>query len=187
MISSFFFSGAGECEEGWQCKQRVNCPRFLQEEAKLDALPRFSPEWPKLASELKGLECDEEEDGVCCRTQFKIVGGVPVNRVEDFPFIARIHIKTGFLEEGFCGASLIHSRLLLTARHCVAEFYDYCEEERDCYAVFRDLVPGPTHHERGEFTVPLIDMYEKDDISDLAIVKLAYAVCTIFVFELYMC
>ena len=69
----------------------------------------------------------------------------------------------------------------------MAEFYDYCEEESDCYAVFRDLVRGPTNHERGEFRVPLIDMYEKDDISDLAIVKLAYAVCTIFVFELYNC
>ena len=153
---------------------------------KLETLPSSSPERTDLAFKLKQLECNEETDGVCCRTDYEIVGGVRVNRVEDFPFIARIHIKTGFLEEGFCGASLIHSRLLLTARHCVAEFYDYCEEERDCYAVFRDLVPGPTHHERGEFTVPLIDMYEKDDISDLAIVKLAYAVCTIFVFELYI-
>ena len=179
MISSFFFSGAGECEEGWQCKQRVNCPRFLQEEAKLGALPRFSPEWPKLATELKGLECDEEEDGVCCRTQFEIVGGELVTRVEDFPFVARIHIKTGFGTSSFCGASLIHWRLLLTAKHCVEQFYEQCEEERDCYAHFRDLVPGITNHEKGEFTVPLIDMFEKDGRSDLAILKLAYAVCTL--------
>ena len=131
----------------------MNCPQFLQEEAKLDALPRFSPEWPKLASKLKGLECDEEADGVCCRTQFEIVGGKVVTRAEDFPFVARIHIKTGFATSQFCGASLIHSRLLLTAKHCVEQFYEQCEEERDCYAHFRDLVPGITNHEKGEFKV----------------------------------
>ena len=157
----------------------MNCPRFLQEQAKLDALPRFSPEWPELASKLKGLECDEEADGVCCRTQFEIVGGTIVDRVEDFPFIARINFKTGPGSRSFCGASLIHSRLLLTAKHCIAEtFFDWCLQESDCYASFRDLTPGRTNHERGEFTVPLVDMFEKEGRSDLAIVKLAYAVCS---------
>ena len=149
----------------------------MQEEAKLDDLPRFSPDWAKLKIKIKGLECDEEANGVCCRTQFEIVGGELVTRVEDFPFIARINFKRGFGSRSFCGASLIHSRLLLTAKHCIGPyFFDYCLEESDCYASFRDLVPGRTNHERGEFTVPLVDMFEKDGRSDLAIVKLAYAV-----------
>ena len=175
---------AGACEDGWQCKQKANCPRYLQELGKLETLPSSSPERDALALNLKHLECNEEAEGVCCRTEYEIVGGVRVNRVEDFPFIARIHIKTGFLEQAFCGASLIHSELLLTAKHCVAEFYDYCVYESDCYAVFRDLVRGHTHHEKGEFTVPLVDMFEKEGRSDLAIVKLAYAVCTQSCFQL---
>ena len=68
-------------------------------------------------------------------------------------------------------------RLLLTAKHCIAKyFYDWCVEESDCYAYFRDLVAGPANHERGQFTVPLIEMYEKEGRSDLAIVKLAFEV-----------
>ena len=155
----------------------MDCPRFLQEEAKLDDLPRFSPDWAKLDAKIRGLACDEEANGVCCRTQFEIVGGELVTRVEDFPFIARINFKRGFGSRSFCGASLIHSRLLLTAKHCIGPyFFDYCLEESDCYASFRDLVPGRTNHERGEFRVPLVDMFQKDGRSDLAIVKLAYAV-----------
>ena len=131
----------------------------------------------KLASKLKDLECNMDADGVCCRTEYEIVGGTPVTRVEDFPYIARINFKIGWASRGFCGATLIHSRLLLTAKHCIADFfYEYCIEESDCYADFRDLVPGPTNHERGEFTVPLVELFEKEGISDLAIVKLAFAV-----------
>ena len=55
-------------------------------------------------------------------------------------------------------------------------FYEWCIDEQDCFAYFRDLVHGPANYEKGEFWVPLVDMYAKEGRSDLAIVKLAYPV-----------
>ena len=152
----------------------------MQEKAKLETLPFFSPQWGSLAKDLLGRKCSEEADGVCCRTKFEIVGGTVVEQVEDFPFVARIVFKTSFSTRGFCGASLIHPRLLLTAKHCVGPFFwEWCLDESDCYAYFRDLVPGRTNFEKGEFTIPLVDMFEREGTSDLAIVKLAFAVSRI--------
>ena len=152
----------------------------MQEKAKLETLPFFSPQWGSLAKDLLGRKCSEEADGVCCRTEFEIVGGTVVEQVEDFPFVARIVFKTSFSTRGFCGASLIHPRLLLTAKHCVGPFFwEWCLDESDCYAYFRDLVPGRTNFEKGEFTIPLVDMFEKEGTSDLAIVKLGFAVSRI--------
>ena len=63
------------------------------------------------------------------------------------------------------------------AKHCVEPtFYKWCIDEKDCFAYFRDLVPGPTNYEEGEFWVPLVDMFVNEGRSDLAIVKLAYPV-----------
>ena len=96
-------------------------------------MPSFSSEWLELLSKLKNLECNEKEDGVCCRTQYKIVNGDIVKQVEEFPFIARIHIKTGFGSSAFCGATLIHSNLLITAKHCIEPYWiDNCIDETDC-------------------------------------------------------
>ena len=64
-----------------------------------------------------------------------------------------------------------------SAKHCVEPtFYEWCIDETDCFAYFRDLVHGPANYEKGEFWVPLVDMYAKEGRSDLAIVKLAYPV-----------
>ena len=68
---------AGECEESWICKPREECPAFKEEQAKLDALTSFSPEWTALLTKLKQLECETEENGVCCnsiKTKGKLEG-----------------------------------------------------------------------------------------------------------------
>ena len=89
--------------------------------------------------------------------------------------LATLYIELIICE--ICDILQLCLRLLLTAKHCIAKyFYEWCVEESDCYAYFRDLVAGPANHERGQFTVPLIEMYEKEGRSDLAIVKLAFEV-----------
>ena len=174
-MNSFYF--LGECEEGWRCKHRENCPDFKEEQAKLEALPSFSSQWLQLLSKLKGLECKKKENGVCCRTQYKIVNRNIVKRVEEFPFMARIHIKTGFGTSAFCGATLIHSTLLLTAKHCIEPYWtDNCIDETDCLAFFRDLIPGRTNHELGQFYIPIVELFSKEGRSDLAILRLAFSV-----------
>ena len=62
---------AGECEEGWLCKPGKECPAFKEEQAKLDALTSFSPEWTALLTKLKQLECKTERNGICCKTKGK--------------------------------------------------------------------------------------------------------------------
>ena len=62
----------GGCEEGWICKPREGCPSFKEEQAKLDTLTSFSPEWTALLSKLNQLECKTEENGVCCKTKGKL-------------------------------------------------------------------------------------------------------------------
>ena len=64
-----------------------------------------------------------------------------------------------------------------SAKHCVEPtFYDWCIDETDCFAFFRDLIHGPANYEQGEFWVPFVDIFVKEGTSDLAIVKLAYPV-----------
>ena len=66
------FINPGECEEGWHCKSREECPSFKEEQAKLDALTSFSSEWTALLTKLNQLECKTEENGVCCKTKGKL-------------------------------------------------------------------------------------------------------------------
>ena len=82
-------------------------------------MPAASTERVRLAEKLESLVCEEEAESVCCRTVFEIVGGTIVEHVQDFPHIARIHFKTSYASRSFCGASLIHPQLLLTAKHCI--------------------------------------------------------------------
>ena len=65
----------GQCQEGWECKLREKCPAFQAEQTKLEALTSFSLEWLKLVSELKGLVCDKEAKGVCCKMPVRVAGG----------------------------------------------------------------------------------------------------------------
>ena len=62
----------GGCEKGWVCKPREGCPSFKEEQAKLDSLTSFSTEWFELLSELKGLECEGEKNGICCKAEGKL-------------------------------------------------------------------------------------------------------------------
>ena len=59
---------SGECEAGWHCKQRKECPAFQEEQSNLEGLKSFTPEWLELVSKLTQLECDGEDDGVCCKS-----------------------------------------------------------------------------------------------------------------------
>ena len=60
---------AGECEPGWQCRQREDCPAFKEEESNLETLTTLTPEWLKLVSKLKDLQCNGERNWVCCETK----------------------------------------------------------------------------------------------------------------------
>ena len=58
----------GECGAGLHCKQRGECPAFLEQQANLDAMTSLTPEWEKLASQLIDMKCDGVENGVCCKS-----------------------------------------------------------------------------------------------------------------------
>ena len=164
-----------------ECKAREDCPEFLAKQKLLRTLPELSLERTELISDMKDLVCDTKLKTVCCRINYEIVGGTNVTSVSQFPYMARIIIKTGPYTSTFCGAALIHINLLLSAKHCVVPFFwDWCIEEDDCYAKFRDIHPGRTNHEKGEFSVPIVEMYPKEGTSDLAVLKLAFPVTNIF-------
>ena len=57
---------SGECEAGWQCKPRDQCPAFQQKDATLKTLTHLSSEWFELASKLVDLKCAGEKNWICC-------------------------------------------------------------------------------------------------------------------------
>ena len=174
----------GRCEEGWQCRRERHCPPFLDQKDRLKRLGadfererdvQIGAEYRRLVSILKQLVCNKAEAGVCCKESLEIANGNVVQRVEDMPYIVRLLIKTDFASYGRCGASLVTSQFLLSAKHCFDTF-DLCIEETDCVANFRDLKPGRGNHEEGEFFIAIADVYDREGISDLAVVKLKHKV-----------
>ena len=65
-LSNVHVTFAGECEEGWQCRQREECIAFKEEQSNLDALTSLTPEWYKLFTKLENLKCHGEKNAVCC-------------------------------------------------------------------------------------------------------------------------
>ena len=177
----------GVCKQGWQCKRERHCNPFLDQKHWLERLekdyqqsgdedPTVGVEYQRLLDKLKQLVCNKEEKGVCCKENLEIVNGNVVQRVEDMPFIVRLIIKKDFSSNGLCGASLITPQYLLSAKHCFETFLEWCIDETDCVAYFRDLKPGRSNHELGEFSIPFVEVFEKAGISDLAVVKLKHKV-----------
>ena len=165
----------GECKPGWDCKRREHCPAFQDNLLRLKRLSSGSTEHQQLFSHVKALVCNQAERGVCCERNFEVVNGDLVRTVNEMPYMVRISLKRGFGSSSFCGASLIDSNHLLTAKHCLVSeehFYDNCILETDCVAHFRDLVPGRNNFEEGQFTIPLVEASTKRGKSDLAVLKL---------------
>ena len=156
-----------KCDEGFSCKPIHLCPLYQEKIDQLTVLRiTGGVEYENLLSSFKQLICNQAENGICCEEKFEIVNGQVVRNVEEMPFIARIHLKTGPFTSSFCGATIIASQFLLTAKHCLTTFWDYCIEELDCVAHFRDLVRGRENHEKGQFYVPIVDIYERPGRSD---------------------
>ena len=155
------------CDSGFACRSFHHCPLYQEQVGHLSELRAGGVEYEKLI-------CNKAEKGICCEETFEIVNGQVVEKVEDMPFIARIHIKDGPFTSSFCGATIIARQFLLTAKHCLTKFWEYCIEERDCVAHFRDLVRGRDNHEKGQFYIPLVDVFARPGRSDLAVVKLKH-------------
>ena len=165
----------GVCKEGWNCKKQRHCGPFLDLKDRVDRLQAIHQEgreesvgaqFEKQLGRLKELVCNKAERGVCCKQSFEVVNGNIVRNVEDFPYIARLALKTGFASSSRCGASLISSQYLLTAKHCLTKFDDECIYDYDCVAWFRDLVAGRENHEKGQFRIPLVDRFYRSTFKD---------------------
>ena len=158
----------GVCRQGWQCKNQRHCSPFLDLKDRVDRLQGMYQqdrdeavrlEYEKQLGRAKEMVCNRREKGVCCKETFEVVNGNVVRNVEDFPYIARLSIKNGFASHSLCGASLISRQFLLSAKHCLTKFYDQCIDEKDCVAHFRDLIIGRANHERGQFYIPITEVF----------------------------
>jgi secreted trypsin-like serine protease len=88
--------------------------------------------------------------------QPRIVGGVPVS-IEDYPWqaaVVRAGTSNAFFRQ-FCGGSLITSRIVLTAAHCVEDTDPECDTVPEC--VLLDTGPG-------DDGTPRIDPHEVEAI-----------------------
>ena len=122
----------GACEEGWECRQERHCDPYLDQRDRLERLEKLKGdgdngvEYQKLSDKLKQLVCNKKEEGVCCKKQLEVVNGKIVEKVGDMPFIVRLKVKTGFSDYSLCGASLIASQFLLSARDIYLSFSRPC-------------------------------------------------------------
>ena len=69
---------------------------------------------------------------------FEIANGDIVEDPAELPFLCRMHLR-GWHKSFFCGAALISPDYLITAKHCIEDFYDLCEVVEHCYVACRDL------------------------------------------------
>ena len=168
----------GACEPGFFCKSERHCPRYLDLRDRLGRLNGSTETeyYKNLERKVRERICNKAEDGVCCKESVELTNGNIVRNVEDFPFIARLTIKTGYADYSVCGAALVDSQFLITAKHCLKKFYDQCIDETDCVAHFRDLARGPTNHESGQFYIAITEIFEKAGVSDLAVAQLKHKV-----------
>ena len=170
----------GDCEESFVCRKQSHCPLFLEKKAHLDFLKKGGggAEYETLLATLKDMVCNKAKRGICCSENFEVVNGNIVRDIGEMPFIARLQLKTSYGSSSICGAALIASQFLLCAKHCFDfDFYNLCISERDCVAYFRDLRhTGIGSHDRGEFYIPIFDIFKKSGHSDLVVVKLKHPV-----------
>ena len=88
---------AGDCETVMECKVKEDCPEFLEKQKMLRTLANPSPERSHLLANMKGLVCNPKQRGVCCRTNYEIIGGTVVEDISQFPYMARIIIRDALL------------------------------------------------------------------------------------------
>ena len=100
---------------------------------------------------------------------FEIANGDIVEDPAEFPFMCRIQLQGGG-KSHFCGAALISAEYLITAKHCLIQFYERCLVVEHCYVACRDL--NRAQHDIGEFRVSILDVFYKSGRSDLGLVKL---------------
>ena len=101
---------------------------------------------------------------------FEIANGDIVEDPAELPFLCRMHLR-GWRKSFFCGAALISPDFLVTAKHCVKDFYDLCEVVEHCYVACRDL--NRAGFDVGQFRVSILEVFFKSGgISDLGVIQL---------------
>ena len=100
---------------------------------------------------------------------FEIANGDIVEDPAELPFLCRMHLR-GWRKSFFCGAALISPDFLVTAKHCVKDFYDLCEVVEHCYVACRDL--NRAGFDVGQFRVSIYDVFVKPGKSNLAVIQL---------------
>ena len=85
------------CPTNQQCIREADCPAFNNLRARLDSLPKGTPERARLLEQLKALVCESKEKLVCCAVNQEVSGGDRWTEPHQFPFMVLIVIKVGGL------------------------------------------------------------------------------------------
>ena len=161
----------GPCDANEKCLPFSQCPGFFSQE--------------------KGGVCDRVRRAVCCQLESAItsqgsslsqwtgeISGGRQAASNEFPFLARLRIQGRRGAIGFCAGSIISTRLIATAKHCLYNptkgflFERYCIQQGRCVVTLGEHFLDSQDPGEQKISIKTVHLVPGKPESDFAIIEM---------------